>query len=243
MQIDIIPAIDVINGECVRLQQGDYSKKTSYFKDPLEVALRYEAIGTKRLHIVDLDGAKVSKPQNLKVLERITSRTSLDVQYGGGVKCDESLDMVFSSGARRAICGSIAITNPDKFELWLKKYGHSSMILGADALNGRVAINGWGEFSDMSVEEIISRFTPFALSQVICTDISKDGMLQGPSFELYKSLHEQFPNIDITVSGGIRDVGDLVRLNNLGFRSVVVGKALYENKITLKELEKCLQNE
>ena len=243
MNIEIIPAIDIIGGECVRLTQGDYSQKTSYFKDPVEVAKRYETIGVKRLHVVDLDGAKASYPANTKVLEGICKATSLDVQYGGGIKNEDALKEVFESGAKRAICGSIVVRKPEKFEEWLMQFGAGKIILGADVKEGKVAINGWEESSSLTVEELISRFLPYKLSQVICTDISKDGMLQGPSFDLYSSLYEKYQNLNITVSGGIRDLNDVRKLDELGFRSVVIGKAIYENRITLKELEKCLLNE
>lgn len=243
MNIEIIPAIDIIGGECVRLVQGDYSQKTSYFKNPVEVAKRYEAIGVRRLHVVDLDGAKESMPVNLAVLENIAASTSLDVQWGGGVKSNEALDRVFEAGAGRAICGSIAVKRPALFEEWLKTYGADRIILGADTKDGRVAVNGWEESSDVDVETLIGRFLPFGLSQVICTDIAKDGMLQGPSFALYERLYERFPNLDITVSGGIRDLEDIIRLDEMCFRSVVVGKAIYEGRIKLTDLERCLQNE
>ncbi|MFI3265731.1 MAG: HisA/HisF-related TIM barrel protein, partial [Rikenellaceae bacterium] len=207
--ITIIPAIDIIDGECVRLTCGDYNAKSSYYKDPLEVALKYEDCGLKRLHLVDLDGAKAQQPKNLKVLERIASSTSLELQYGGGIKSDEALSSVFDAGAMRAICGSIAVKEPQKFEQWLTKFGAEHIILGADTRDGKIAINGWLESSEVGVEELISRFAGFGLSQVICTDIAKDGMLQGPSTELYVYLQNIFPDIDITVSGGL----DLVRIH------------------------------
>ncbi|MEG1553600.1 MAG: 1-(5-phosphoribosyl)-5-[(5-phosphoribosylamino)methylideneamino]imidazole-4-carboxamide isomerase [Rikenellaceae bacterium] len=243
MKIEIIPAIDIIGGECVRLVQGDYSQKTSYFKNPVEVAKRYEAIGVKRLHIVDLDGAKKQKPVNISVLEDITSLTSLDVQWGGGVKSQEALDMAFEAGAARVICGSVAITNSDLFQEWLTIYGASRIILGADTKEGSIAINGWEKTSEISVEELIKQFLPFGLSQVICTDISKDGMLQGPSFELYEKLYSLFPDLNITVSGGVRNCEDIEKLDRMNVLSVVVGKAIYEGKIKLIDLERCLQNE
>lgn len=243
MKIEIIPAIDIIDGHCVRLTKGDYAQKTTYSSDPLEVARGYEAIGIRRLHIVDLDGAKASKPQNLKVLERIATHTRLDIQYGGGIKSGEALRSVLDSGANRAICGSIAITNPEIFEQWLAEYGPTKIILGADTRNGKIAINGWLEDSTVDVQTIISRFAANGLSQTITTDITRDGMLTGPNFELYEILQNQFPTVDITVSGGISQLSDLQRLNDMGLRSVIVGKAIYEGRITLKELEQCLQNE
>ncbi|MFI3262063.1 MAG: 1-(5-phosphoribosyl)-5-[(5-phosphoribosylamino)methylideneamino]imidazole-4-carboxamide isomerase [Rikenellaceae bacterium] len=240
--IEIIPAIDIIDGECVRLSQGDYNQKKSYYKDPLEVAKMYEGIGLKRLHIVDLDGAKKSEPQNLKVVERITNCCDLKVQFGGGIKNDNAISSVFDAGVTYAICGSIAITAPDTFTSWLEKYGEG-VILGADIKNGNVAINGWLEGSTVSVEDIINQFKAYGLKRVICTDISKDGMLQGPNFSLYESLQASYTDIDITVSGGISCFEDIIKLNDMHLRSVIVGKAIYENFISIKQIEEWLQKE
>ncbi len=242
--ITIIPAIDLIGGECVRLTQGDYAQKTTYYKDPLEVAKRYEGIGVQRLHLVDLDGAKASRPAavNLRVLERVASRTSLDIQYGGGIKSDDALREVFDSGANRAICGSVAVREPEAFSLWLKQFGPEHVILGADIRDEKIAIHGWLESSEMTVDELIDRFLPDGLSQTICTDISRDGMLTGPNFGLYTRLQEKYPAVEITVSGGISSLDDLYKLNELNLRSVVVGKAVYEGRITLNDLEKWLKN-
>ncbi len=236
--ITVIPAIDMIDGECVRLTCGDYSQKSSYYKDPLEVALRYEDCGLRRLHMVDLDGAKSKHPVNLKVVERVATRTSLDIQLGGGIKTRDALRDVFNAGASRAICGSVAVTEPELFEEWLTEFGASKIILGADTRVGKVAISGWLESSEVGVEQIIERFAASGLSQVICTDIAKDGMLQGPSTPLYISLQERFPLIDITVSGGISSVGDIVALDEHNLRSVIVGKAIYEGRISFDELAK-----
>lgn len=178
--IEVIPAIDLIGGQCVRLTQGDYDRKTTYYKDPLDAALRYEECGAGRLHLVDLDGAKASRPANLGVLERIAARTSLEVQYGGGIKSTEALRDVFGSGASRAICGSIAVARPDLLRQWLTEFGPERIVLGADTRDGRVAVNGWQEASAIGVEELIGRFADSGLRQVICTDIAKDGMLSGP---------------------------------------------------------------
>lgn len=243
MNITIIPAIDIIDGKCVRLTQGDYGQKRVYDLEPLEIAESYEAIGIKRLHIVDLDGAKASYPANLKTLEAIASATSLDIQYGGGIKNRDALREVFSAGASRAICGSIAITAPEKFEEWLGEFGSKKMILGADTRGGKVAINGWLENSQTDVSTIIERFAGKGLTQVICTDIDRDGMLTAPNFELYGMLGEKFPAIEITASGGISGMDDITRLDAMGIRSVIVGKAIYEGRITLEKLKKCLQNE
>lgn len=241
--IDIIPAIDIIGAECVRLSQGDYSQKTSYYKEPLDIAKRYEEIGVRRLHIVDLDGAKSNNPLNLATLEKIAHNTSLDIQFGGGIKSESALDSVFSAGASRAICGSIAIKNPQLFKEWLAKYGNKKIILGADIKDGLVAINGWLESSKHSIFEIIDDFKNENLSQVICTDISKDGMLGGPNFDLYQDLQSRYPDVDITVSGGISCFDDINQLNDMNLRSVIVGKAIYEGRIELKEIERWLQKE
>lgn len=242
--IEIIPAIDLIGGACVRLTQGDYARQTTYFKDPTEVALRYEGIGIRRLHLVDLDGAKASRPaaDNLRVLERVASRTGLDIQYGGGIKSDGALREVFDSGAARAICGSVAVREPEAFAGWLGTFGPERVILGADIRDGKVAIHGWLESSELTAGGLIERFLPEGLNQVICTDISRDGMLTGPNFELYEELQTRYEAVEITVSGGISQLADLEKLNELNLRSVVVGKAIYEGRITLKELEKWLKN-
>lgn len=239
--IEIIPAIDIINGECVRLTQGDYSQKTSYSKDPLAVAKSYEDIGVRRIHIVDLDGAKLSSPANLSVLEKVASQTNLDVQWGRGVKSGQALKSVFDCGANRAICGSVAVTHPELFREWLGEFGAEHIILGADIKNGFVATHGWLEASEVTVNDLINEFTDCGLSQVICTDISKDGMLQGPSFELYEQLQAAYNVINITISGGISSVDDIIKLNDMGLRSVIVGKAIYEGHITLKQLDECLR--
>ncbi len=240
--IEIIPAIDIIGGECVRLTQGDYGRKTTYFKDPAEVAARYESIGLRRIHLVDLDGAKASAPANLKVLERVAARTGLDIQWGGGIKSADSLRAVLESGANRAICGSVAVTDPEAFAEWLAGFGPDHVILGADVRDGKVATHGWLRESELGVEELIDRFAPCGLNQVICTDISKDGMLQGPSFGMYGRLQTRYSVINITVSGGVGSLDDILKLNDMGLRSVIVGKAIYEGRITLKELETCLRN-
>jgi len=238
--IEIIPAIDIIGARCVRLEQGDYDRQKSYSGDVVGVAESYEKAGVRRLHIVDLDGAKQAYPQNLATLEKVAGATKLDIQYGGGIKSEEALEAVFAAGASRAICGSIAVTEPEKFRAWLKRFGPSKIILGADIKEGKVATHGWLKSSTVGVEEIIDAFAPDGLSQVICTDISKDGMLQGPSFELYDSLQRRYPAIDITVSGGISSFADIERLDAMNLRSVIVGKAIYEGKITLAEIARAI---
>jgi phosphoribosylformimino-5-aminoimidazole carboxamide ribotide isomerase len=238
--ITIIPAIDIIGGECVRLIQGDYAQKSVYYKNPVDVALLYKDAGLGRLHLVDLDGAKASEPRNLHVLESIVSLTGLDVQYGGGIKSAASLQRVFVAGAERAIVGSLAASAPELFEEWLAEFGPERMILGADTREGRIATHGWLQSSELTAAELIGRFASQGLSQAIVTDISRDGMLAGPSFELYHELQEAFPEVDITVSGGISQLEDIRRLDRMGMRSVIVGKALYENKITLSSLRELI---
>jgi len=233
--IEIIPAIDIIDGRCVRLVQGDYSRQTVY-GDPLDMALRYRDAGLKRLHLVDLDGAKASYPIHLAILERIATATGLDIQYGGGIKSKAALASVLNAGASRAIVGSMAISNPEIFRECLSEFSPAQLILGADVRNGMIATHGWLENSRTTLSEIIRQFLPDGLSQVVCTDISKDGMLSGPNFELYKELLETFPSLAITVSGGISSMDDIIRLNEAGMQSVIVGKALYEGQITLKQI-------
>ncbi len=235
--IEIIPAIDLIEGKCVRLTQGDYDRQTTYADDPLTVARGYEAIGIRRLHLVDLDGAKASRPVNLPVLERIAANTSLSVQWGGGIKDEAALDAVFAAGAARAICGSVAVTHPELMEGWLEKFGVEKIVLGADLKDGKVATHGWLKDSGLAIEALIDRFLPHGLCRVICTDISKDGMLEGPSFGLYTQLQAQYPFVEIIVSGGISSAADILKLNDLGLRSVIVGKAIYEGRITLEKLK------
>ncbi len=241
-RIEIIPAIDLIEGRCVRLTRGDYSQRTIYSDRPADVARRYADIGIRRLHLVDLDGAKASKPVNLGVLEEIVSATGFDVQYGGGIKSAGALRSVFDSGAHRAICGSVAVTSPSLLSEWLGEWGSDRIILGADVKDGSVATHGWMQSSGIGINDIIDRFIPFGLRQVICTDISKDGMLSGPSFELYESLQQRYPQMEITVSGGIASMDDIRRLDQSGLCNVIVGKAIYEGRIGLTDLEEWLRN-
>ena len=240
--INVIPAIDLIDGKCVRLTKGDYNQKKQYDASPLDMALRYQDIGISRLHVVDLDGAKSSSPKNLHVLEEIATRTSLDIEWGGGIKSDEALRDAFNAGAGHLIIGSVAVSKPDLFARWLGEYGGSRLILGADVNEGRVAINGWLEKSKQTIDALIDRFIPHGLREVICTDISKDGMLQGPTFDLYARLQAKYPEQDIIVSGGISALSDIQRLNEMDLRHVIVGKAIYEGRITLEELKLWLQN-
>lgn len=237
--ITIIPAIDIIDGQCVRLTQGDYAQKTIYYKDPLEIARRFEDIGLSRLHLVDLDGAKAAWPTNLATLERLATNTKLEIQYGGGIKDRQAIKAVFDHGASRAICGSIAVQKPTEFAAWLDEFTPERVILGADVRNSMVAINGWLEAATITVEALIETFP--TLQQVICTEISRDGMLQGPDFDLYDRLQKQFPAVEITVSGGISSWNDILALDKMKLRSVIVGKAIYEGRIKMEQL--CLPNE
>ena len=239
LSINIIPAIDLIDGKCVRLTKGDYSQKKQYEASPLDMALRYQDIGIRRLHLVDLDGAKSSSPRNLHVLEEIATRTSLDIEWGGGIKNDEALRDAFNAGAHHLIIGSVAVSRPELFARWLEQYGGDRLILGADVNDGRVAINGWMDQSEQTIESLIDHFRPYGLREVICTDIAKDGMLQGPSFDLYARLQAAYPELDIIVSGGISAMDDIYRLNEMNLRHVIVGKAIYEGRISLEEIRRC----
>ena len=240
--INVIPAIDLIDGKCVRLTKGDYNQKKQYDASPLDMALRYQDIGIRRLHLVDLDGAKSSSPKNLHVLEEIAIRTSLEIEWGGGIKSDQALYDAYNAGADYLIIGSVAVSKPDLFARWLDEYGGNRLILGADVNEGRVAINGWLKKSEQTIDALIDRFIPHGLREVICTDISKDGMLQGPTFDLYARLQAKYPEQDIIVSGGISSMDDIRRLNEMHLRHVIVGKAIYEGRITLEELKLWLQN-
>ena len=237
MKTVIIPAIDLMDGKCVRLTQGDYGQKKEYSADPLDMARQYEDCGVTRLHVVDLDGAKAKQPCNLRTLEKIASGTSLDVEWGGGIKDSIALKSALDAGAGRIICGSIAVDNRDEFTSWIAQFGASRIILGADVREGKVATHGWLKDSGLTLEELMGWYVPCGLSQMICTDISKDGMLQGPTFDLYARLQAEYPEQDIIVSGGISSMDDIYRLNEMGLRHVIVGKAIYEGRIKLDELK------
>ncbi len=241
--IEIIPAIDLIDGRCVRLTQGDYSQTKVYDAEPLEMAKRYADCGIRRLHVVDLDGAKAKEPCNLRVLEKLANATSLDIEWGGGIKSSDALRMAVDAGAARVICGSVAVDNRALFAEWLQQFGHMRVILGADVRNGQVATHGWLKDGGVGVNELVEEFLPAGLSQLICTDISKDGMLQGPNFALYTNLQSRFPTVDVTLSGGISSMEDIQQADRLGIRAAIVGKAIYEGRITLKNLEQWLQKE
>ena len=240
MKTIIIPAIDLMDGKCVRLTQGDYGQKKEYSADPLDMARQYEDCGIRRLHVVDLDGAKAKKPCNLAVLERSAAGTSLDVEWGGGIKDAGSLKSALDAGAGRIICGSIAVDDRTEFSSWLSEFGPSRIILGADVRDGKVATHGWLRDSGLSLEELMGWYVPCGLSQMICTDISRDGMLQGPDFGFYVALKQAWPSVDVTLSGGVSCMEDLHEAERLGIHSVIVGKAIYEGRISLKDIESWL---
>jgi phosphoribosylformimino-5-aminoimidazole carboxamide ribotide isomerase len=238
----IIPAIDVIEGKCVRLSKGDYSTKKIYNENPLEIAKQYEDHGIEYLHLVDLDGAKASHIVNHKVLEQISTKTNLKIDFGGGLKSDEDLHMAFESGAIQITGGSIAVKNPTVFSNWINKYGSDKIILGADCNNEKIAISGWQEESDLEVIPFINNYQNKGIEYVICTDISKDGMLEGPSFNLYKRIIEECNQIKLIASGGISTYDELPKLQEIGCEGVIIGKAIYENRISLKQLESFILN-
>ncbi len=241
--MELIPAIDLIDGRCVRLTQGDYGQTKIYDAEPVDMARRYADCGVRRLHIVDLDGAKAKAPCNLSTLEKVVAATGLDVEWGGGIKDSVAMQQVVDAGASRVICGSVAVDNPELFAQWLQEYGASRVILGADIRDGRVATHGWLKDGGMGVEELVEKFLPYNLSQLICTDISRDGMLQGPNLPLYEQLQQRFPMVDVTLSGGVSSMDDLKRARECGVRAAIIGKAIYEGRITLKELERWFLNE
>lgn len=234
--IKIVPAIDMIDGKCVRLTQGNYDAKKIYNEDPVEVAKEFEDYGIRRLHVVDLDGAKAGRIINYRTLERIASRTSLIIDFGGGVKSEEDLVIAFESGAQMVTGGSIAVNNPDEFTRWIDKYGSDRIILGADAKDKKIAIGGWEETTSMDLIPFIKDYHEKGIVSVICTDISKDGMLQGPSIDLYKEIVDNVPYIKLIASGGVSCIADIELLQEMGIPSVIVGKAIYEGNIKLKDL-------
>jgi phosphoribosylformimino-5-aminoimidazole carboxamide ribotide isomerase len=237
-KIEIIPAIDLIDGKCVRLSQGDYNQKTVYNENPLEVAKMFEAAGIRRLHLVDLDGAKAKHIVNHKILEEIATNTKLIIDFGGGLKSDEDLEIAFNSGASMVTGGSIAVKQRDTFLKWLEKYGAEKIILGADAKNGNIAVSGWLETTELPVIEFISEYHKNGILKVISTDISRDGMLSGPAFDLYSEILKTLSEVEIIASGGIATMDDILKLNEMGVPGVIVGKAIYENRITLEEIER-----
>ena len=236
--IQIIPAIDIIDGKCVRLSQGDYNQKKVYNEDPLEVAKEFEGYGITRLHMVDLDGARSKHVVNHKVLERVATHTSLTVDFGGGIKTDEDLDIAFDNGASLVTLGSIAVKEPERMWGWCDKYGAEKIILGADVKDKMIAVNGWLETSKQDLFNFLDTHIKKGINNVLCTDISKDGMLAGPSIELYSEVMRFCPTLNLIASGGVSCLDDIKRLNEAGIPSVVFGKAIYEGKIDMKELTK-----
>ena len=234
--ISIIPAIDLIDGRCVRLTRGDYSQKKVYDGNPADLARSYADCGVKRIHLVDLDGARAGAPHNLKTLEQIAKAVSCELEWGGGIKDDAALEAVFSAGASHAIVGSVAALQPEVFAGWLGRYGER-MILGADVRDGFVAVKGWLEAAPVGIDELIAHFQPAGLKECIVTEISRDGMLQGPAAALYVRLQRDFPDLGITVSGGISSMADIRMLDALHLGKVIVGKAIYENHITLEDIK------
>ena len=234
--IELIPAIDIIGGQCVRLTKGDYDQKTVYRDSPAEVAKEFEEIGFKRLHVVDLDGAKSKHIVNSDVLHRITTDTQLVVDFGGGIKTDEDIEKAFTAGASMVTIGSIAVTNPDLFMGWLEKYGAERIILGADVRHGKVSINGWKEDSSEDLLPFLKKYVDAGVKNVLCTEISKDGTLTGPAIELYQSMMTAYPELHLIASGGVSSIDDIKALEAAGIPAVVFGKAIYEGKINLNEL-------
>lgn len=234
--IEIIPAIDIIEGKCVRLTKGDYDTKKVYNDDPLEVAKMMESYGIKRLHVVDLDGAKSQHIVNYNIIERIADHTSLVIDFGGGIKTNEDIDIAFASGASLVTIGSIAVKNPDLFCEWLEKYSPAKVILGADVKDGLISINGWKEEGDDRLMPFLQGYVEKGVENVLCTDISRDGMLEGPATELYTKIMAQFPDLHLIASGGVSCIEDIARLDEAGIPAVVFGKAIYEGKVKMEEL-------
>ena len=235
MKIELIPAIDIINGQCVRLTKGDYDQKTVYGK-PLDMARDFERIGFKRLHVVDLDGAKSKHIVNSAVLSSLAAETSLCIDFGGGIKTDEDIEKAFASGAAMVTVGSIAVTEPERFMGWLEKYGADRIILGADVRNGKISINGWKEDSTEDLLPFLKKYIDAGVKNVLCTEISKDGTLAGPAIELYRQVMDAYPQLHLIASGGVSSIGDIQALDAAGIPAVVFGKAIYEGKIDLEEL-------
>ncbi len=234
--MQIIPAIDIIEGKCVRLTEGDYAQKKIYNEDPLEVAKAFEGIGLMRLHLVDLDGAKAGQVVNWKVLEKIANNTELKIDFGGGIKTEATLKTVLDTGATYATIGSLAVKNELLFQEWIARFGAKVFMLGADVLEEKIAIGGWLEKTEISVFDFMKSYIDKGVKQIFCTDIKKDGKLQGPSIELYQKIIEQFPALHLIASGGVSSLDDLIELEEIGCSAAIVGKAIYENKITISEL-------
>ena len=238
--IEIIPAIDIIDGKCVRLSQGDYNRKTVYNENPLEVAKMFEDHGIKRLHVVDLDGAKASHIVNYKILEQLASKTGLVIDFGGGLKSDNDLRIAFESGAEMVTGGSIAVKQPEVFTSWIEKYGAGKIILGADVKEKKISVSGWLEDTGEELIPFVRKFRGKGIDKVICTDISRDGMLTGPSTDLYKELTDEIKDVYLIASGGVSCINDIEQLHEAGIPAVIFGKAIYEGRVTLNQLERFL---
>lgn len=238
--IELIPAIDIIGGKCVRLSKGDYDTKKVYNENPLEVALQFEDAGIRRLHLVDLDGAKEGRIINYKILEKIASRTNLIIDFGGGLKTSDDLRIAFECGAQMVTGGSIAVKNPDEFLSWLEKYSPDKIILGSDTKDGKIAVSGWTETAETDLFDFLDSYVQKGITKTICTDISKDGMLKGPAIELYKNILQRFPDLYLIASGGVSCMKDIDALEAAGIPAVIFGKAIYEGRIRVEELSKKL---
>ena len=238
--IELIPAIDIIEGKCVRLSQGDYESKKVYNENPVEVAKEFEAHGLTRLHVVDLDGAASHHIVNYRTLEQVASRTSLIIDFGGGIKTSNDLAIAFDNGAEMVTLGSIAVKQPEVFEKWLNQFGAPKIILGADAKDGKIATNGWKEESSLELMPFLDNYIKQGVTRVLCTDISKDGMLEGPSVPLYREIMEAHPHLHLIASGGVSSIDDIIALDEAGIPAVVFGKALYEGRISLTDLKRFL---
>jgi phosphoribosylformimino-5-aminoimidazole carboxamide ribotide isomerase len=234
--MEIIPAIDIIDGKCVRLTQGDYEQKKIYNEHPLEVAMEFEDAGLRRLHLVDLDGAKAGAVKNWKVLETIAGKTKMVIDFGGGIKTDKDVNIVFDSGAALATIGSLAVKNELEFVKWLLQYGADKFLLGADVKEEKIAVGGWLETTDIWIYDFIEKYIGHGVRQLFCTDVSKDGLLQGPSTELYKNIITKFPDLHFIASGGVSDMKDVITLKEIGCKGVIIGKAIYEGRIAVTDL-------
>jgi len=240
--MQIIPAIDIIDGKCVRLEEGNYDKVTLYHREPVDVAKKFENAGLTRLHLVDLDGARAGSVKNWRVLERIAAKTSLVVDFGGGIKTGKDVEIVFNSGALLATVGSVAVKNEAEFLTWLRKFGADKFLLGADVKNERIVVSGWQETTELWVYDFIRKYVEQGISRIFCTDVSKDGKLEGPAVDLYKNIVSKFPEMFFIASGGVSSTKDLEDLRNAGCKGAIVGKAIYENRVSLRELA-ALSNE
>jgi len=238
--MEIIPAIDIIEGKCVRLTHGDYTQKTIYNEQPLDVAKEFEDAGIRRLHLVDLDGAKAGAVKNWKVLETIAGKTGLVIDFGGGIKTEKDVQIVFESGAALATVGSIAVKDEATFSKWISSFGADKFLLGADVKNEKITVSGWLEQTDIWIYDFIQQYVEKGIMQVFCTDVSKDGALQGPSIELYKSIVEKFPALHFIASGGVSTIDDVYQLEEVGCKGVIIGKAIYEGRVKLEELKRLI---